>query len=123
MEPTLQAGYMNLLLHAIVLLLKLNGRRSLDAVQAVRIVLHRQKNYVGSARCFGGMDCIRRDVNQDARLGLEWHACDIADKRAFQDKTAGAFGFLLLTQCRDRPELYGESRRFDTIPSRPSLQA
>jgi hypothetical protein len=39
---------MNLLLHAIVLLLKLNGRRSLDAVQAVRIVLHRQKNYVGS---------------------------------------------------------------------------
>jgi type I restriction enzyme R subunit len=29
----------------------------------------------------------------------------------------------IVTQCRDRPELYGESRRFDTIPSRPSLQA
>jgi hypothetical protein len=37
--------------------------------------------------------------------------------------TAGAFGFLLLIQWRERPEEYGESRRFDTIPSRPSLQA
>jgi hypothetical protein len=37
--------------------------------------------------------------------------------------TAGAFGFFDLIQCGDRPELYGESRRFDTIPSRPSSQA
>jgi hypothetical protein len=37
--------------------------------------------------------------------------------------TAGAFGFLLLVQCGERPELYAEPRRFDTIPSRPSLPA
>src|ERR1700731_3072220 len=37
--------------------------------------------------------------------------------------TAGAFGFLLLIQCRERPELYGESRRLDMMPSSPSLQA
>jgi hypothetical protein len=35
--------------------------------------------------------------------------------------TAGACGFFDLIQCRDRRELYGESRRFDTMPSRPSL--
>src|SRR6516162_3271497 len=37
--------------------------------------------------------------------------------------TAGAFGFLTLTQCGERPELYGESSRFDTMPSQPSVQA
>jgi hypothetical protein len=37
--------------------------------------------------------------------------------------TAGAAGFLLLIQCRDRPERWGELRRFDTMPSSPSLQA
>src|ERR1700730_12424961 len=29
--------------------------------------------------------------------------------------TAGAAGFLLLTQCRDRPETYSEPGRFDTM--------
>ena len=37
--------------------------------------------------------------------------------------TAGAAGFLNLSQCRVRPLTYGEPRRFDTIPSQPSLQA
>jgi hypothetical protein len=37
--------------------------------------------------------------------------------------TAGAAGFLLLIQSRERPERYGEPRRFETMPSRPSLQA
>jgi hypothetical protein len=37
--------------------------------------------------------------------------------------TAGALGFLDLIQCGERLELYRESFRFDTIPSRPSLQA
>jgi hypothetical protein len=37
--------------------------------------------------------------------------------------TAGAFGFLLLIQCGERPERYCESLRFDTMPSRPILQA
>src|SRR5262249_23087820 len=36
--------------------------------------------------------------------------------------TACAVG-LLLTQCRERPGRYGEPRRFDTMPSRPSLHA
>src|SRR5262249_36751566 len=37
--------------------------------------------------------------------------------------TAGAAGFLLLIQCRERPDTYGEPSRLDTIPSKPSLQA
>jgi hypothetical protein len=35
----------------------------------------------------------------------------------------GAAGFLLLIQCRERPETLGEPSRFDTTPSSPSLQA
>src|SRR5262249_51812743 len=30
--------------------------------------------------------------------------------------TAGAFGFLTLTQCGERPERYSEPSRFETIP-------
>jgi hypothetical protein len=37
--------------------------------------------------------------------------------------TGGAFGFLTLSQCADRPDRYGDPSRFDTIPSQPSLQA
>ena len=37
--------------------------------------------------------------------------------------TAGDAGFLILIQSFDRPKRYGESRRFETIPSHPSLQA
>jgi hypothetical protein len=37
--------------------------------------------------------------------------------------TAGAFGFLLFIQSSERPERYRESLRFETMPSRPSLQA
>jgi len=37
--------------------------------------------------------------------------------------TAGAAGFLNLSQCRVRPLTYGEPRRFDTMPSEPSRQA
>jgi hypothetical protein len=29
--------------------------------------------------------------------------------------TAGAFGFLLLIQCRERPELYGASAGIDRV--------
>jgi hypothetical protein len=44
--------------------------------------------------------------------------CRLLDQSSSASRfTTGAFGFLLLTQCRDRPELYGESRRFETIPS------
>ncbi len=35
--------------------------------------------------------------------------------------TASAFGFLTFTQCGERPERYSDPRRFDTIPSQPSL--
>src|SRR5215475_11054923 len=35
--------------------------------------------------------------------------------------TAGAAGFLNLSQCRVRPLTYGEPSRFDTMPSQPSL--
>jgi len=35
--------------------------------------------------------------------------------------TAGAFGFLLLIQCGDRPDPSRESFRVDTLPSSPSL--
>ena len=34
--------------------------------------------------------------------------------------TAGAAGFLILTQQSLRPGRYGEPRRFDTMPSQPS---
>jgi hypothetical protein len=37
--------------------------------------------------------------------------------------TAGAAGFLTLSQSFDRPNRYGEPRRFETMPSQPSLQA
>ena len=37
--------------------------------------------------------------------------------------TAGAFGFLTVSQCRGRPERYGEPSRSLTIPSQPSWQA
>ena len=37
--------------------------------------------------------------------------------------TAGDAGFLILIQSFDRPKRYGELRRFETIPSHPSLQA
>ncbi len=36
---------------------------------------------------------------------------------------ADDFGFFTFTQCGDRPERYGRSRRFDTKPSSPILQA
>src|SRR5262245_7904777 len=37
--------------------------------------------------------------------------------------TAGAAEFFILSQSGERPERYGESFRFETMPSRPSLQA
>src|SRR5262249_13201495 len=37
--------------------------------------------------------------------------------------TAGASGFFILSQSGERPERYIDSLRFDTMPSRPSLQA
>src|SRR5262249_51906408 len=38
-------------------------------------------------------------------------------------RTAGASGFLILSQCAERPARYGEPSRFDTMPSQPSAQA
>jgi hypothetical protein len=38
-------------------------------------------------------------------------------------RTAGASGFLVLSQCADRPAWYGVPSRFDTMPSQPSTQA
>ncbi|MGA6944353.1 MAG: hypothetical protein WBZ27_20510, partial [Pseudolabrys sp.] len=35
--------------------------------------------------------------------------------------TAGASGFLNLSQSGERPDLYRDPRRFETIPSRPKL--
>jgi hypothetical protein len=32
-------------------------------------------------------------------------------------------GLFILSQCAERPERYGESFRFDTIPSSPSWRA
>jgi hypothetical protein len=37
--------------------------------------------------------------------------------------TAGAFEFFILSQPGERPERYGESFAFETMPSRPSLHA
>ena len=37
--------------------------------------------------------------------------------------TAGAAGFLILSQWLTRPERYGEPSRFDTMPSQPSAHA
>jgi hypothetical protein len=36
---------------------------------------------------------------------------------------AGASGFFTFTQSAHRPERYGRSRRFATMPSAPSAQA
>jgi hypothetical protein len=60
--------------------------------------------------------------------GYRWERLGFAEGHLSQSSsafrfTAAAFGFLDLTQCGERPELYGESRRLDTMPSRPSLQA
>src|SRR5262245_35935945 len=38
-------------------------------------------------------------------------------------RTASHAGFLLLIQSGERPERYADALRFDTIPSRPILQA
>jgi hypothetical protein len=35
----------------------------------------------------------------------------------------GAAGFLVLSQCGERPARYGEPSRFDTMPSQPSAHA
>src|SRR5438552_2253689 len=37
--------------------------------------------------------------------------------------TAGALGFFILSQSRERPLRLGEPFRFETMPSSPSLQA
>ena len=37
--------------------------------------------------------------------------------------TAAQAGFFILSQCGERPDLYGKSSRLDTMPSRPILQA
>src|SRR5262249_1953791 len=37
--------------------------------------------------------------------------------------TSGASAFFILSQSGERPERYGESLRFETMPSSPSLQA
>ena len=38
-------------------------------------------------------------------------------------RTAGAAGFLILSQWLTRPDRYGEPSRFDTMPSQPSVHA
>lgn len=38
-------------------------------------------------------------------------------------RTARALGFFTLIQSRERPERYGASRRFETMPSSPSSHA
>ena len=37
--------------------------------------------------------------------------------------SAGLSGFLIFSQCPDRPDRYGFESRFDTMPSKPILQA
>jgi len=53
--------------------------------------------------------------------------CDLPDAPSLRMDTLSdvqkARGFLILTHCFDRPERYAEPRRFDTMPSQPSLQA
>ena len=53
---------------------------------------------------------------------------DFTDSRAQANASitrsiAGCFRFLTLIQSGDRPARYGRSRRFDTRPSKPMLQA
>ena len=48
---------------------------------------------------------------------------DVQDSLSEINLTAGASGFLLLIQSGERPDLYRDSFRFETMPSRPSLQA
>jgi hypothetical protein len=43
--------------------------------------------------------------------------------RSSNRKTPGAFGFLILSQTLLGPDRYGGSRCFETMPSRPNLQA
>ena len=66
-------------------------------------------------------------LNLPALLAI--HSAALAPKGYFPQSssasrfTAGAFGFLILSQSGERPERYVEPSRFDTIPSQPSLQA
>jgi hypothetical protein len=51
-------------------------------------------------------------------LGFADHSPQFSSASRF---TAGAAGFLLLIQSGERPDLYRESFRFDTIPSKAEL--
>jgi hypothetical protein len=65
-------------------------------------------------------------VQQDERSGE--HVVPYTDDHLPQSSSVSRFtaaqaGFFDLIQCVERPELYRESLRFDTMPSNPSLQA
>jgi hypothetical protein len=61
-------------------------------------------------------------LNRSA-AGAAVHSCDHQNVPSFTRSIAGLFGFLILSQLFDGPLRYGMSRRFDTMPSSPSLQA
>ena len=80
---------------------------------------------------------IRLDPNGTERLGVKRASVTAMQASHQHDKiggphdqsssascrTAGAAGFFTFSQCADRPDLYGEPSRFDTMPSQPSAQA
>jgi hypothetical protein len=57
-------------------------------------------------------------VETHARAMTQWPQSSSASRF-----TAGARGFLTLSQCGERPERYAEPSRLETMPSQPSLHA
>src|SRR6202040_772671 len=63
----------------------------------------------------------QRHRGEGLLLALDDH--DRSQSSSANRVTAGTLGFLAFTQARERPELYDEPLRFDTIPSRPIRHA
>ena len=63
----------------------------------------------------------QRHRGEGLLLALDDH--DRSQSSSANRVTAGAFGFFAFNQSRERPELYHEPLRFDTIPSRPIRHA
>src|SRR6478609_7218427 len=52
-----------------------------------------------------------------------WHRTNLTGPNPLPSRfTAGACGFLNLSQSGDRPDRYRDPSRFDTMPSTPNLQ-
>jgi hypothetical protein len=78
------------------------------------------KRYPAAKQSTSNIPAVSRETRKEAKRALR---PSIAPNLSPLRVSLPAYSNLLLIQWRERPEEYGESQRFDTIPSRPSLQA